>query len=272
MKQPFITTIILIIVLAGCKKEDNSLVFSAIGDVPYSEEDYVLLNKSIIESNTNSKSEFLIHLGDIKSGGEPCDEQIYSDVSNILKKSVLPVYIIPGDNEINDCEDPIAAYDLWNKYFFHLNENWPSEAKIKYQPNREENFMWIQKDVLFVGLNQVGGRIIDRNKWDERLKSNALWIDHLVQNQGERIKVMVIFGHANMNLVPENFKSFMSIFSATAESFQKPILYLHGDGHVWVKDKPWKQQNIQRVQVDAGANILKIRINTNKEDPFVFIR
>ena len=102
----------------SCQIYDKPIVFSAIGDVPYSEEVVKELDKSIAEHNKSSESSFIIHLGDIKPGSKPCEEQIYRDVSNQLKKSNLPVYIIPGDNEWNDCSNPNQAFSLWTKYLY----------------------------------------------------------------------------------------------------------------------------------------------------------
>ena len=81
----------------------------------------------------------------------------------------------------------------------------------------------------------------------------------------------MVFGHANMDKT-EKFKVFVEKFRSIAAAFQKPILYLQGDGHYWIHDRPWKEQNIQRVQVDAGARILKVEIDTKLENPFIFTK
>lgn len=269
--------IIIFCVLLGavffsCEKKTEPITFSAIGDVPYSDEAVKDLDKSIADHNENSESSFLIHLGDIKLGSKPCDEIIYKNVSAQLKKSNLPVYIIPGDNEFNDCTDPDQAFSLWNKYFFHLNENWERIHEVEYQVERKENFNWIENEVAFVGLNLVGGRVHDSLEWKNRLESNADWIDQIVNKNKPSLKAMVVFGHAHMNIKPEKFESFVKGFRSTAKSFGKPILYLQGDGHHWIEDRPWEEQNILRVQVDAGANILKVKVDTDLENPFVFTK
>lgn len=260
------------VVLIACENQDAPIIFSAIGDVPYSEEVVKELDNSIADHNKSSESSFIIHLGDIKPGSKPCDEIVYENVSAQLKKSNLPVYIIPGDNEFNDCTDPDQAFSLWNKYFFHLNENWEKIHDVDYQIERKENFSWVEKEVVFIGLNLVGGRVHDSLEWKNRLESNAEWIDQLVEQNKSSLKAMVVFGHANMNNKPEKFDSFVEKFRVTAKSFGKPILYLQGDGHHWIEDRPWEEQNILRVQVDAGANILKVKVDTKLENPFIFIQ
>ncbi len=258
-------------VFTECQNKETPLIFSAIGDVPYSEGLADSLRTSLSKFNKHNSSSFLIHLGDIKSGSTPCEEFIYDQVADILKLSAVPVFIVPGDNEYNDCEDPKEAFAWWNKYFFHFHENWEFPWEIRYQPDHQENFTWVKNDVLFVGLNLVGGLVHDSSEWDTRLKQNANWIDSLLEKDST-FKAMVVFGHANMNNEPQKYEVFTNQFRSIAAAFKKPILYLHGDGHYWIRDRPWAEQNIHRVQVDAGARILQIAIDTKLADPFVFVK
>jgi hypothetical protein len=47
------------------------------------------------------------------------------------------------------------------------------------------------------------------------------------------------------------FKPFTSRFAELSAAFGKPVLFLHADGHNWVKDHPWAAApNVMRVQVD----------------------
>lgn len=260
----------LILVLISCTPKEHVITFSAIGDVPYSEEIAQQLERNIQEHNKTSGSSFVVHLGDIKPGSKPCDEGVYKRVSGILKEFSKPVYIIPGDNEYNDCDDPAEAFGFWKKYFFHFHESWNQKWTTSYQAGQTENFTWVQNDVLFVGLNIVGGRVHDPAEWNQRLASNAKWLGKLVDEISP--KTVVIFGHANMNNNPEKFEIFVDGFLSIANRYKKPILYLQGDGHVWIDDRPWKEQNIRRIQVDAGANILKVTIDTSLDNPFIFNR
>lgn len=264
-------SVLLAILFSGCQIKESPLTFSAIGDVPYSDAFADSLRINLIKFNKHHNSSFLIHLGDIKSGSTPCEETKYQLVADILMLSEVPVFIIPGDNEYNDCEDPKEAFALWNKYFYHFHENWEVPWETSYQLEQLENFTWVKNDVLYVGLNLVGGHVHDSSEWDIRLEQSANWIGSLLEKD-DTFKAMVVFGHANMNNAPEKFELFTDKFRALAANFKKPILYLHGDGHYWIKDRPWKEQNIQRVQVDAGARILHIKIDTKLEDPFVFVK
>jgi hypothetical protein len=47
-------------------------------------------------------SEFLIHLGDLQYvEDDKCEEWVYKIASDILKRSKVPVFVLPGDNDMN---------------------------------------------------------------------------------------------------------------------------------------------------------------------------
>lgn len=67
----------------------------AIGDVPYSLRDQVLLRQQI--ESLDTRADFLIHVGDTRTGKETkCDKQDYIAVDEILMNSAVPVFIVPG--------------------------------------------------------------------------------------------------------------------------------------------------------------------------------
>ena len=253
--------------------ELDSVIFTVIGDVPYNEEERTGLIKLIETHNAKANSEFVVHVGDIKPSVLPCDESIYEDVSTILKDFEAPTFIVLGDNEYNDCDDPDQGLALWNKYFLHLNENWSFQHTVEYQEERLENFAWVEKKVLFIGLNIVGSSVHDEEEWEQRLTDDANWVRDQVDAHKNDIEALVVFGHANMiEAGPAKFSTFTDSFRATATDFNKPILYVQGDGHIWFQNRPYDEKNILRVQVDSGPKAVKITVDPNLEQPFIFDR
>ncbi len=251
----------------------KSTVFTVIGDVPYSDEQRNGLIAMIDAHNTKATSEFIVHVGDIKPGSAPCDESVYGDVSGLLKKFEAPTFVLLGDNEYNDCDDPEGALTLWNQYFLRFNENWDFPHKVKYQEERPENFAWIENGVLFLGLNLVGSSVHDQGEWDQRLTDDADWVANQFEIQKDSIQTAVVFGHANMTEVgPEKFKTFTDRFRASAKTLDKPVLYMQGDGHLWFGNRPWPEQNIYRVQIDGGTDAVQVTVNPDLENPFAFDR
>lgn len=247
------------------------VVFSAMGDVPYTPEEDRLLPEQIGE--LPATAEFVVHLGDIKGGAPPCDEAVYQKVAGILSRSSCPVFIIPGDNEWNDCvdPDPHQAWKYWSKHFMRFDRRWQHDFPLFRQVEREENFSFVRNGVLFVGLNIVGGRIHDADEWKRRHAQCLTWVRRNLIAQGDDVSSLVVFGHAKP---AGSHTDFFNLFVEDAKEFGKPILYLHGDGHRWIHDHPFAAKNILRVQVDQGgaAPPLKITVTDDLTEPFVFER
>ncbi|MCM4171875.1 hypothetical protein DHD32_10310 [Arenibacter sp. TNZ] len=254
-------------------EEISATSFTAIGDVPYNEEQRQGLINIISKHNNTNTSEFVIHVGDIKPGAVNCDEEVYIDVAEILKTFKVPTFIVLGDNEYNDCENPEQGLQYWNKHFLHFNENWSFDPQVTYQTERPENFSWIENKVLFMGINLVGSQVHDSIEWTERLTQNGLWIKTLLEKQKNNVNAMVVFAHANIvEAGPDKFKPFTDLFRAASLSFGKPVLMVQGDGHFWIKDKPWQEQNITRLQIDGRDTAVKITVDPNLDYPFLFDR
>ncbi len=246
-------------------------VFTAIGDVPYDDDQKQGLDSLITLHNEKAKSSFVFHVGDIKKGVDPCDEQVYQDVSTQLKNFTVPTFIIPGDNEYNDCENPVSSLDLWRKYFLNFQENWNFEPKVYNQEVRPENLMWKQDQVLFIGLHIVGGLLHDEAEWEERLSQDAAWVQDHFSAQKDSVKAAVVFGHANMvEAGADKFSTFTDIFRQSAKEFNKPVLHIQGDGHFWFMSRPYDEHNILRLQIDGGKIPVEVKVNPNEENPFSF--
>jgi len=248
----------------------NVLVtFYAMGDVPYEPQEDRLLPSQI--ADLPDDGQFVVHVGDIKSGSTPCDEAVFQKVSGMLSECRTPVFIIPGDNEWNDCADPSQAWTFWNQYFRRFDRRWNHVFPIFRQIEHEENFSFVINDVLFVGINLVGGHIHDPAEWKERHADDLQWIQRNLTQFGETVNSMVLFGHATPK---EAHADFFEPFQPHATAFGKPILYLHGDGHNWVHDRPFAAKNILRVQVDQGGKAppLQVQITDDAAMPFQFDR
>jgi hypothetical protein len=103
------------------------------------------------------------------------------------------------------------------------------------------------------------------------LEENLKWTRQNLRQFGEEVSSLVLLGHATPN---KNHDAFFTPFMEDATQFGKPILYLHGDGHRWIQDRPFQAKNILRVQVDQGgvAVPLKVSVTDDPEEPFQFDR
>ena len=184
---------------ASAQEPAKEILFYAMGDVPYTASDDVLLPKQIAELPTDGA--FVVHVGDIKGGAVPCLPGIYDKVNQMLRKCKTPLFIIPGDNEWNDCllPGPDTAWGYWVKYFMRFDQNWQHKLPVFRQLEREENFSFVIDKVLFLGINIVGGRVHDPAEWKVRLQQNYDWVQKNMDHHGAEIRSVVLFGHANPN-------------------------------------------------------------------------
>jgi len=239
------------------------------GDVPNFPEEYDQLEADL--ANVVGSDEFFVHLGDIKSDPSPCEEPMYTSIESILQTSSIPVFVVPGDNEWNDCSDPDQAWDYWDAHLMRLDENWFYDFTVLRQAVREENFAFVHSGVLFVGINLVGGAVHDADEWAQRMEDDANWVNENFSNFGSQVTSAVVFGHAFPDPNGGDRQQFAQEFVTTAADFAKPVLYIQGDLHVWNLDHPYDAApNVTRVVVNRGVPSVRVTITHNPWNPFLF--
>ncbi|MGH9146395.1 MAG: PKD domain-containing protein, partial [Vicinamibacterales bacterium] len=227
--------------------QGQPIVLSAVGDVPYSDSEKSEFQEHMDSHDLYSASEFLVHLGDIKSGGSSCAESWYRDMATSLKTLSVPAFIIPGDNEWNDCSNPSQAWAFWTTHLLAIERTFCGLPLVERQAVRPENFAFVKNGVLFIGINKVSGGL-GGGETSTRLQQNADWVTGQLQTKGSSVRALVIFAQASPSGSP-----FESAFRAAASAFAKPVLYIHGDGHSWTYNEGYLEPNITRVQVDRGS-------------------
>ncbi len=212
--------------------------FMVIGDSPYSSGEFTDLVD--ILSNIPAETQFVVHLGDVKSGSSSVDITTYfDDVATTLKTSTVPLFIVLGDNEYNDMSDPEASLTEWKSSFLYFDQNWSHSLGVVYQDVRQENFSFVVDDTLFIGLNMVGSSIHDADEWATRSADNLVWVEDMFGQFGATSSNAVLFGHATPK--HSGYQDFEAGFLTIAQDFDKPILYLQGDTHTWDLVTPWSE-------------------------------
>jgi hypothetical protein len=174
----------------------------------------------------------------------------------LTASNTIPTWIVTGDNEWSDLDDPAQGWQWWLKYYSKFEEHFHPPWKTERQPERPENFMFVRKGVVFIGINLVGGRVHDASEWLVRLPQDAAWIEQvLTRDSMAEIRAAVVLCQANPFVLKvgdtkAKFVPFITPFRRSAAAWKKPLLFLHADGHVWIDDQPWHEKNIRRVQVD----------------------
>lgn len=242
--------------------QSKSVVFAAIGDVPYNSKQKVTLTQQMEDVDPNVV-EFVIHLGDIRDAKDKpeCLLSDYESTAEILKLSAVPVFIILGDNDWDDCPNQEEGLEYWQQTFRNFESNWEHDFNITRQPNRVDNFSFERNGILFIGLKIPGGTpqtVDETTEWEDRLQDQYAWTAALIKDYDLRMNQytgrVVVFGHANPNKHHATFFDQLSDFIGVQFQNRMPVLYLNGDEHKWMHDTDfYGQEAFLRITVAGEA-------------------
>ena len=239
--------------------EGRTTTFMAMGDVPYDlrqKENFVYQIQ-----NMPSTPDFVVHVGDLRNASDDliCYMEEYTQVSDILRQSPIPVFVLLGDNDWNDCPNSDEGLQYWKKDFlFFESRYWNHTFNITRQPDREENFSFRHKGTLFIGLNLVGGNVLNATEWENRLVSQLNWTQDLVRAYVADVAPatgrVVLFGHADPSQHHKAFFDPLATFIGTELGNMLPFLYLNGDKHQWDYEENYKDQaGFLRIMLVGGT-------------------
>jgi hypothetical protein len=165
------------------------------------------------------------------------------------------------------------AEEHWDAVFENFEQNWDHPFQVTRQPNRTENFAFVHKSSLFIGLNLVGGLVHHQGEWDSRLEDQFLWVKDLVTTHAlpaggaspDNVVVsVVIIGHATPTSDHGDFFDPLRDFIRDDVNNTVPFLYINGDDHAW-KYTPnfFGQSNFLRIQVEGGTREPPLQVNVN---------
>jgi hypothetical protein len=250
----------------------QTLRFSAIGCGPYAPEEEQLLAHYVDLVNRDDQSDFFVHQGDIVTGkNKQWPESQYAKVAGILRQSTRPTFVVLGDNEWNDLTNPDEGLAFWNRNFRNFEQHFPQVDRLEKQAERPENFAFVMKGVLVLGLNIVGGRVHDKVEWKTRLQHDADWVREQFAKHSNDVRAAVLIAQA---APAASHELFFQQLESLCKEWVKPVLYLHADGHVWQLEKGWRAPNLWRVQTDQvklNPPIL-VSVTEDPSNPFLFDR
>ena len=245
--------------------QNDTLKVAVVGDTPYKITEWKHFKRNI--KNINAKEiDFLVHVGDIKRGYMPCYKHRYKRIKKYLEKSPVPYLIIPGDNEYNDCycTKPHKALIIWRKNLI-TSQNSLSEIRSDSLP---ENFYFLKDSILFIGINNVGGKVHDTLEWKSRTQFNIKWIKNANAKYLES-KRIIIFSHA----APRKDFGLYQFMDDFTKTLNKDLWWVQGDIHTFTINPIWQQLNYTRAITDNGIEndgfrILSIPLNTEEAITF----
>jgi hypothetical protein len=236
-------------------------------------------------------------VGDIKNGSTECSTQRYEVIRDFFNRFEAPLIYTPGDNEWTDCHrknngayEPQERLTKIRELFFKQKNSFgkrtiPLEHQPSVQPEFSayiENTRWIQNDVLFVTLHQVGSNnnkdpdIVGAiSEFQLRNKANMAWLQSAFQLAKQRQSQAIVIAMQSDSFdayIPKDsgYTEFNTTIAQLSREFDKPVLIIQGDSHRYVLNQPFKDSrgvvsNLWRLVV-PGANLVEavqITINTD---------
>jgi hypothetical protein len=280
-----ITVALLVGILVGRSKGDSKTsaygntgtygrtpdcVFYVTSDAPYDRNQEEKLTADL--AALPNDADFLVHLGNIQDSAVTlCPETRYAHVKNLLVKSHVPIFVLPGEEDWNNCPNPDDAWESWQANFESFESNFEHHFEVNRQLRRKENFAFLHMEALFMGFHIVGGRITNQDEWTQRLQDDVNWMESMVTMFAGDFKQIVMLGNARPG--PEQ-RHFFERLAAFLGPYEMPIIYIHansGVGGIMQYDLFGDDDTIKGLQIeDGGQNPpLRISLYSGEEAPFV---
>ncbi|WP_214413885.1 metallophosphoesterase [Sphaerisporangium fuscum] len=284
----------------GQAASNRSYEIALIGDMPYGDTGRIQFPRVIDEINADHRIAFTVFDGDIKNGGERCDQWQHDLAAKNFAAFRRPLVYVPGDNEWTDCDrasnggyDPNERLALVRRTFAATphslgQRTLPLQRQSAAYP---ENVRWQYGAVTYVGLNVPGsdnnapqfdssGKQVDGDQaeYDGRNAANLDWLDKgFAAARAAGSKAVVVTLQADMWTAPTaHFADTKKKLAQLAIGFPGQVLLVNGDSHFFKLDKPLTDannqviQNVTRVQTFGSDQNHWVSAEIDPGDPDVF--
>lgn len=257
--------------------------FALLGDNPYSSATYDKYIRMIDHVNAQEDIQWVIHLGDIKGGGDSCsDEELKRRFD--LNQRFQPAFLItPGDNDWLDCKREAAGgfneYErlaLFRELFFPTPgySTGGNPMPVRQQSEESEfsefveNAMWERQGVVFATVHVVAltEPATDPQQLQRRNAAASAWIEatfakaRQTEAKGVFLAMQadpwIIWGLPALArqacgscLDPRaSLEWLYPVLAEQSLAFGKPVVLAVGDTHIFRVDKPLYSNRRQLVE------------------------
>ncbi|HEU0220782.1 MAG TPA: metallophosphoesterase [Paracoccaceae bacterium] len=266
-----ITTAALALLASALAAPAEPFRFVAIGDMPYGKPEEVYRPfEALIGAINAAAPDLVLHIGDTKSGGTPCSDQMLADQLNYLNSFASPLLYTPGDNEWTDCHrknaggfDPLERLAHLRQTYFADPATSFGKAPVAVESQADrgypENVRLLHKEVMFVTAHVVGSNnnfeprdIKAVEEFMARDDANVRWLRRGFEAAATAdAKAMVVAIQADMFefdwnafgdetwLRHSGFGRFGAALQEAAAAFGKPVLLVYGDSHIFRLTRPF---------------------------------
>ena len=289
--------LLVLLFLVATTAGAEPLRFFAIGDLPYAGGEVDGLRQLLADAAAE-RSTFIVHVGDIKGGSQPCTDARIRSVADLFRALPVPVLYTPGDNEWTDCHragagrhDPLERLATLRRVFYADPAVLHNAALNLVHPDAAypELVYFFEHRVLFVLLHVVGSNNNYRPgdagamaEFQVRSAANRLLLERAVKaaKEGEA-RAMVLIFHANPLFdetgARRGFVPLKQDLRRLLAAYPGPVLLIHGDTHRFRFDRPLTEPDsgraiarLQRLEVPGSPLVagVRVRIDPDAAKPF----
>jgi hypothetical protein len=262
--------------------------FAVLGDTPYFAWE-ALRMEQLLDALNREDLAFVLHVGDIKSGRDRCDNDLYASRRALFQRSRHAFVLLPGDNDWTDCHrpnnggfDPLERLDRLRRVFH------PDASSLGQQPlalERQsddpafaayrENMRWRVGKVLFAAMHVVGSgnnySARPDSEFAARNRANLAWLAQaFAEAAGAGIAAMVVAIHGNPLLESSagsirraGFDEFVRRVEEGSAALGKPMLLIHGDTHRFRWDRP--RTSLRRLETFGSPGVGWVRVSVQPD-------
>jgi hypothetical protein len=306
---------LFLLLAAGCAitpPHPQSFSFAVTGDTPYTATEEVDM-EWMIEDLGHLDLAFIVHVGDFKAGSNsPCTDALFDQRKRQFDKSAHPFIYVPGDNDWVDCRrsnnggaDALERLQRLREVFFAKPRSLGKTTLPLDQPDEEcigqagkkscsrysENAMWERGGVVFATLNiqgsnnNLGFDAASDAEFALRENANEAWMQRAFARANQPgMHGLVLLLQANPgfeekmeNVRKSGFRQFLEAFSREAGAFAKPVLFVHGDTHLYRIDAPLRNPldgkriaNATRLETYGSPVTGWVKVTVDQNHPALF--
>ena len=265
--------------LTACQPPASPYDTAIFGDVPYSSS-AVSSYVSMISDINAAGMTFSTHLGDIKNADATCTESILSTETARFDTFTSPLVYTPGDNEWLDCDDPLFWLGRIRSVAFRGTGTLsrgvtPMALASQVSAGYPENARWSRAAVTFATLHVVGG---GDNQGDAEGKARRTAVIAWLRAAFEAARSA---GHRGVVLLAQDSpfngdgtvsNAYSNLVQALREetlAFSGQVLWIQGDGHRFIDDRPMKTtggevvQSFRRIQVEGDSRVSYVGLHVD---------
>ncbi len=269
-----------------------------LGDTPYGATQVANFPKDIDDLNADQDVDWVVHVGDIKSGSTQCTDAYFTQIRAQFDRLADPLVYTPGDNEWTDCHranngafNPLERLAKLRRVFFdraYRTLGRPVPVLDESSRGLPENKLWSGRRVVLSSLHVVGSNDSlapwtgltaptpeQQAEHDARLRGNLAWLKATFATARlTQARAVVLTMQADMwdpsAVAAGQTTAFVPVveeIARQARAFKKPVLLVNGDSHLFTQDTPLATVSSVYPGAVVAPNVTRITVQGSTNTP-----